>query len=141
MLIASSEPWIVFYHEGYLRRSLALLAQIKDRRVYLTNTHFQSMRKGFKLSEHIWTFAMLQEYLDEHSMASPHYVESILNPYLKAAAEYVFESARSKLTARKGTFHVIGLDFMIDDEWKVHFIKPMVTLDSHGALTLTRGAW
>ena len=35
----------------------------------------------------------------------------------------MFESARSKLKARKGTFHVIGLDFMIDDAWKVHFIE------------------
>lgn len=110
MLIASGDPWIVFYHEGYLRRSLWRYSPLsKDRKVYLTNTHFQSMKKGFKLSEHIWSFDTWQAYLKEKSMTSAHYIQACFNPYIKTVVEYVFHSAKHKLKPRPGSFHIIGL--------------------------------
>ena len=57
---------------GYLRRSLTdYSSSSKDRKVYLTNTHFQSMKAGFKLSEHIWTFQALQDYLTQEGKIPP----------------------------------------------------------------------
>ena len=110
MLIASGDPWLVFYHEGYLRRSLWRYSPLsKDRKVYLTNTHYQSMKKGFKLSEHIWSFDTLQAYLKEKSMTSAHYIEASFNPYIKNVVNYVFHSAVHKLKPRVGSFHIIGL--------------------------------
>eukprot|EP00924_Labyrinthula_sp_SR-Ha-C_P009692 augustus_masked-scaffold_22-processed-gene-3.50-mRNA-1 protein AED:0.12 eAED:0.12 QI:0/-1/0/1/-1/1/1/0/980 len=124
MLIASSSPWLVFYHEGYLRRSLAEYEpRSKDRRVYLTNTHFQSMKKGFKLSDHIWPFHMMQAHLSEFKRTGPHYVETILNPYIKKVAKFIFHTAKDKFLKRKGTFHVFGLDFMIDANLHPWFIE------------------
>jgi D-alanine-D-alanine ligase-like ATP-grasp enzyme len=35
----------------------------------------------------------------------------------------VFQSAKSKLKRRKGSYHVFGLDFMIDDRFQIHFIE------------------
>ncbi len=124
MLIASSNPYLVFYHEGYLRRSLAVYNPLsKDRKVYLTNTHFQSMKSGFKLSEHIWSFQEFQHYLWEQGRTGGHYVDSVLNPYLKKVSLFIFHTARHKLIKRKGTFHIFGIDFMIDDDWHTWFIE------------------
>ena len=124
MLVARSDPWFVFYHEGYLRRSLWKYSALsKDRKVYLTNTHFQSRKVGFKLSEHIWSFKTFQDYLSEKGRTSKHYVETILNPYIKEVALYVFMSAKKKLKPRAGSFQIIGLDFMIDENYAVHFIE------------------
>lgn len=124
MNIASSNPFLVFYHEGYLRRALAAYAPLsRDRRVYLTNTHFQSMKKDFKLSEHIWSFQEFQAYLKEQGRTGAHYIESILNPQIKKVALFIFHSARQKLKKRKGTFHIMGLDFMIDEDFHVWFIE------------------
>eukprot|EP00516_Mucochytrium_quahogii_P006933 CAMPEP_0203745080 /NCGR_PEP_ID=MMETSP0098-20131031/939_1 /ASSEMBLY_ACC=CAM_ASM_000208 /TAXON_ID=96639 /ORGANISM=" , Strain NY0313808BC1" /LENGTH=1521 /DNA_ID=CAMNT_0050632771 /DNA_START=76 /DNA_END=4641 /DNA_ORIENTATION=+ len=124
MLIASSSPFLVFYHEGYLRRALAEYAPMsKDRRVYLTNTHFQSMKKGFKLSDHIWPFSMMQDHLRDHDKTGAHYVETVLNPYIKKVAMLIFQSARKKFRKRKGTFHIFGIDFMIDANYHAWFIE------------------
>ena len=124
MFVASSDPWIVFYHQGYLRRSLAPYdANSRDRKVYLTNTHFQSMRKGFKLSDHIWSFKDLGEYLWKRGRTGRHYVSSVLDPYIKQVALFVFHSAKARLKRRKGSFHIFGLDFMIDSAYRVHFIE------------------
>jgi hypothetical protein len=66
MLIASSSPCLVFYYEGYLRRALAEYSPMsKDRRVYLTNTHLQSIKKGFKLSDHIQPYGGQQPGVDQ----------------------------------------------------------------------------
>ena len=124
MLIASTSPYLVFYHRGYLRRSLTpYTSQSKDRKVYLTNTHYQSLKEGFKLSDHIWTFDALQDYLTRTGKASAHYVDAVLDPYLKKVSNFVFQSARNKLKKRKGNWHLFGLDFMIDDRFQVHFIE------------------
>mmetsp|Transcript_43910 Transcript_43910/g.70249 ORF Transcript_43910/g.70249 Transcript_43910/m.70249 type:complete len:1012 (+) Transcript_43910:449-3484(+) len=124
MLIASSEPWIVFYHQGYLRRSLFEYSSTStNRAVYLTNTHYQAKRENFKLSDHIWTFDTLQAYLTRNGRAGAHYVDSVLEPYIKRVANFVFQTARPKLERRKGSFHLFGLDFMIDENFQVHFIE------------------
>ncbi|KAH9253203.1 hypothetical protein BASA81_008885 [Batrachochytrium salamandrivorans] len=124
MNVASSNPFLVFYHEGYLRRALApYTALSRDRRVYLTNTHFQSMKKDFKLSEHIWSFPEFGAYLKEQGRTGGHYIESILNPQIKKIALFIFMSARQKLKKRRGTFHIMGLDFMVDEDFHVWFIE------------------
>ena len=124
MLIASTDPWMVFYHRGYLRRSLTEYNPLsKDRKVYLTNTHYQSMKAGFKLSDHVWPFQMFQDYLTRNGKSGSHFVDSVLDPYIKKVANFVFQSARPKLVRRKGSFHIFGLDFMIDDRFRVHFIE------------------
>ena len=124
MLVASAQPYLVFYHEGYLRRALAKYDPAsKDRKVYLTNTHFQSMKKGFKLSDHIWPFKTLQEYLYDSKRTGGHYIETMLNPYIKKVALFIFHTARHKFIKRKGSFHIFGIDFMIDANWHVWFIE------------------
>ncbi|GBG32320.1 Protein polyglycylase TTLL10 [Hondaea fermentalgiana] len=124
MLVANAAPWFVFYHEGYLRRSLWPYSPMsKDRKVYLTNTHYQSMKPGFKLSDHVWPFASFQEYLSEKGITGAHYIDSILNPYIRSVAQYVFKSAQRKIKARRGSYQITGLDFMIDENFHVHFIE------------------
>ena len=81
------------------------------------------MKAGFKLSDHVWLFQTFQDYLTRNGKAGSHYVESILDPYIKKVANFVFQSARPKLVRRKGSFHIFGLDFMIDDRFRVHFIE------------------
>ena len=124
MLIARTNPAFVFYHIGYLRRSLSKYDLDTDnRQVHLTNTHFQSKSSDFKFSTHIWSFEAFQEYLKSNGITGAHYIDTILNPYIKSVVEYIFYSGRKKFKLRSGSYQIIGLDFMIDSDFHVHFIE------------------
>ena len=124
MLIASSNPYFVFYHHGYLRRSIVgYNADSTDKGVFLTNTHFQSLEKGFELEDHIWGFERFQKYLADNNIAGSQYVSTVLDSAIKKTLLYNFMSAKDELVRRKGSYHLFGLDFMIDSELRVHFIE------------------
>jgi len=124
MLIASSNPYFIFFHKGYLRRAVYNYdANSTKRTVFLTNTHFQSLEKGFELADHIWGWARFQKYLADHNVAGSQYISTVLDSSIKKVMLFNFWSAKDELVRRKGTYHLFGLDFMIDDELRVHFIE------------------
>lgn len=124
MLIASSNPYIIFFHKGYLRRAVFNYdSSSTTRTVFLTNTHFQSLEKDFELADHIWGWARFQKYLADHNVAGSQYISTVLDSAIKKVMLFNFWSAKSELKRRKGTYHLFGLDFMIDDELRVHFIE------------------
>jgi len=124
MLIASAMPYIVFYHPGYLRRSItSYSAGSTNRTNFLTNTHFQSLVENFELKDHIWGFPRFQKYLSDHNVAGSQYISTVLNSAIKKGLLFNFMSARDELVRRRGSYHLFGLDFMIDEELRVHFIE------------------
>lgn len=141
MLVASAYPYIVFYHPGYLRRSIVKYnGESTEKSVFLTNTHFQSMEKKFALNDHIWGFERFQkvssafviyfillltceQYLSDHHVAGSQYVSTVLNSAIKKGLLFNLMSAKDTLVRRKGSYHLFGLDFMIDDQLRVHFIE------------------
>jgi hypothetical protein len=124
MLIASSNPYIIFYHKGYLRRAVYNYDPNSSKRtIFLTNTHFQSLEKNFELADHIWGWARFQKYLADHLVAGAQYVSTVLDSSIKKVMLFNFWSAKEELVRRKGSYHLFGLDFMIDDELRVHFIE------------------
>uniref|UniRef100_A0A7S2S518 Uncharacterized protein n=1 Tax=Mucochytrium quahogii TaxID=96639 RepID=A0A7S2S518_9STRA len=124
MLIASSMPYFVFYHPGYLRRSITNYKEGSTNQTnFLTNTHYQSLVANFELTDHIWGFERFQKYLSDHNVAGAQYVSTVLNSAIKKGLLFNFMSAREHLVRRKGSYHLFGLDFMIDEELRVHFIE------------------
>jgi len=124
MLIASSMPYIVFYHPGYLRRSIIKYKEKSTEQTnFLTNTHYQSLVEKFDLADHIWGFERFQKYLSDHNVAGARYVSTVLNSAIKKGLLFNFKSAEDELVRRRGSYHLFGLDFMIDDELRVHFIE------------------
>lgn len=124
MLVASSNPFFVFYHPGYLRRAMVNYKHDStENSVFLTNTHYQSLEKNFELQDHIWGFERFQKYLSDHNVAGSQYVSTVLNSAIKKVLLFNFMSAKEELVRRKGSYHLFGLDFMIDDELRVHFIE------------------
>ena len=83
LLIAGTSPYMLFYHEGYLRVSVHRFNATGGREVHLTNSHVQSLSKGFVAEKHFWSFRQLQEYLDAHDPLNNNFVANRLVPFIK----------------------------------------------------------
>ena len=124
MFIASSYPYLLFYHRGYLRRAMINYdPNSSERTNFLTNTHYQSLVKNFELADHIWGFNRLQKYMADHYVAGAQYVSTILNSSIKKIMLFTFMSAREELVRRKGSFHLFGIDIMVDSELRTHLVE------------------
>ena len=83
LLIAGTSPYMLFHHEGYLRVSLHRFNATGGREVHLTNSHVQSLSKGFVAEKHFWSFRQLQEYMDVHHPDNDNFVDNRLVPFIK----------------------------------------------------------
>lgn len=94
-VIANSRPYMLFYHEGYLRVVIKQFYQSGGREVHLTNTHVQSQQPNFDPNDHFWSFKKLQSYLDIHYPENDEYVISHLIPYIKKVAKFIVKSGKT----------------------------------------------
>ena len=94
ILIAGTQPYILFYHEGYLRVVLKPFDPKASREVHLTNTHVQSMQLNYSPDKHFWSFAKFQTYLDEHHPDNNEFVTSRLIPYIKKISVFILNSGK-----------------------------------------------
>lgn len=92
LLIAGTYPYMLFYHEGYLRVSVHHFNATGGREVHLTNSHVQSLSKGFSAEKHFWSFRQLQEYLDMHHPDNNNFVDSRLIPFIKKIGQVVVQA-------------------------------------------------
>lgn len=93
VLIASTTPYLLFHHDGYLRLSVKnfALSNDGDRAVHLTNTHVQAAVKGFSPNDHFWSYSRFQQYLDLHHPDNGDFVGSKLVPFIKKMATVILQ--------------------------------------------------
>lgn len=96
VLIANTNPYMLFYHDGYLRLSIKEFSASGDRSVHITNSHLQVMTKGYLPDKHIWSFARFQSYLDEHFPNNDGFVSNELIPFIKNTAVFIVREGELK---------------------------------------------
>ena len=95
VVIANTNPYMVFYHEGYLRRSLQKFSSGNGRGIHLTNSHIQTQSRMFSPDKHFWSFRRLQSYLDEHQPDNRNFVAERLVPFIKKVALFILQAGTS----------------------------------------------
>ena len=85
VLIAGTDPYLLFHHDGYLRVSMKEfdLKSGADKAVHLTNSHVQVFSEGFRAEKHYWSYPQFQGYLDEHFPENEGFVANRLVPFIK----------------------------------------------------------
>ncbi len=92
ILIASTNPYLLFYHEGYLRLSLEKFSLGGDRAIHLTNSHIQTHSKEYSPDNHFWSFDRIQDYLDENDPDNGDFVTTKLAPFIKKVALFILQA-------------------------------------------------
>jgi len=157
MLIASTNPLIVFYHDGFLRVSLSGYNKSStDKSTHLTNT-FLSMKKfeendsqknKTEMSEEelmknvLWSFEQLQDYLlSAKKIKDKYWLHNYLKPAFQKAFVHVARMSEKSLWKQSNVYEMFGLDFMLDTKlnlWLLECNSSPQLLEDNGKEFMTK---
>jgi hypothetical protein len=140
MLVASTNPLIVYYHDGFLRVSLEVYDKhSSDKSVHLTNTHLSKEKfaeaeannstiNGMTAQElrdyQMWSFQRLGEHLyNSGKVDDPNWVENNLKPRFYEAFIHTVRMSAHAFWNQSNVYEMFGLDFMLDEELNLWFIE------------------
>jgi len=139
MVIGSTYPTMLYYHDGFLRVSLHEYdVTSQDKGVLLTNTalsdkifdiarkegNYQGLNETELRSFQMWTFDRLQKYLLEQNMIdSDTWLDDYLRPEFKKAMIHLVRMTEGPFLRRSQVYELFGCDFMLDSNLNLWFIE------------------
>ncbi|XP_066910251.1 protein polyglycylase TTLL10-like isoform X2 [Clytia hemisphaerica] len=130
MLIASTCPYIAFYHKGYVRLScVPYTVDDLDIHAHLTNQFVQRKHPSYKekKEESVMDFNQFNEYINHHvgedKSISHDWVFNEFTDKMKSIMLTCLKGCMGKLDEKPSTFELLGFDFMIDENMKVWLIE------------------
>ncbi|XP_052284509.1 uncharacterized protein LOC127880994 isoform X1 [Dreissena polymorpha] len=132
MLIASTCPFLILYHKGYIRRTCTKYDP-NDLNLgsHLTNQFVQKKDPLYKdiKEDTAWTMDKFNDYVNEKVRPDckveieEDWVYNTFTKQMQKIMIHCFNSVKHKLQSKVGYFDLFGLDFMVDAEMKVHLIE------------------
>ena len=139
MLIASVNPLIVYYHDGFLRVSLFEYdVTNKEKGMHLTNTAQAAEAKRKALREglmneteydnlQMWNLTRFVSYLAEvGKVESIDWLDNYLRPQFQHAMQHLVRMTQHKFYPTSISYQLMGVDFMLDDDLNLWFIEANV---------------
>ena len=139
LLIASTNPLITYYHDGFLRVSLLNYdVNSDDKKVLLTNlvlsdSIYADVKAGnlfdgkdaedLRLAQQ-WSFDRLQAYLLEQGIIHDNsWLDNYLRPEFKKAMIHLVRLASSSFYRGSTVYEIFGVDFMLDNDLNLWFLE------------------
>jgi len=139
ILIASTNPFIVYYHDGFLRISIHEFDPMSTEKTALitnlnlvkdvfknagTNGTYHGKSEAELRNDAIWSMEKLQAYLLEHKIINdPHWLENYLRPEIKKMMVHLIRMAQGPFARRSSLFEIFGLDVMLDGDLNLWFLE------------------
>lgn len=135
MMIASTNPLIVYYHDGFLRVSLFEYdINKKEKGMHLTNTA-QSLKaiekaKQAGMSEEellnfqMWNLTRFADYLVAiEKIKSRAWLDEYLRPSFQNAMQHLVRMSQQTFYSTSTSWTLCGMDFMLDEDLNLWFIE------------------
>ena len=136
-----SEQFMAFYAPGYLRMSLEKYTNtdFTNQFVHLNNIAIQKNHKDYRQrrEESIWNFDQLNSYLNEKGIGEKDWALNGFQHEMKRIMSILLVGASKSLERKKGTFDLLGFDFMVDADLNVKLIE----VNTNPALHKNDGKW
>lgn len=144
MMIASVNPLIVYYFDGFLRVSMNKYdLQSNDREVHLTNTELYKEKIKEKCldpnskeiifnnmnCEELRNFQMRtleafhKEMMDEGKVTDPNWLDNYLRPQFQRAFIHSAKMVHNNLYNSSNLYEMFGVDFVMDEDFNLHVIE------------------
>jgi len=135
-LLSCTAPHIWFFHPGYCRVALGHydLDSLSDRFAHLTNASVQKAHPDYRdaprRGRHIWSEAEAAAELTaagygirDQTCLSGLPLWSRIQHEMKLALVGVYRASHGVLDRRRGCFHLLGVDFMLDEDLQLHLLE------------------
>jgi hypothetical protein len=141
MLVASTNPMIGYYHDGYIRISLIPYNSSNaedEKKMMLTNLMlnkdiyddarngklYRGMDEQGLMNAQQTTSEQLGEYLlGKGIITDPNWVQNYLRREMKKAMLHLMRMAKDTFAVDSSLFQLFGVDFMLDKDLKLWFIE------------------
>jgi hypothetical protein len=141
VLVASLKPQMVFYHDGFVRKSDKVFdLGSKDLNVHITNKVTQSKE------EHFFNFTTLGNELHRELGLPLDHLDKYVRPRAKAVTRFLFQTTLVQPKPPRhvpGRFHLFGIDWMLDAKGQLHLLEgngyPLVS--HYAGIDLTPRIW
>jgi len=132
LLLASANPFIAYYHDGYARLSLNKYSQdSNDTSTFVTNIGVNLLNDEYKdwTEEQIqdytyWSFERFADYMYEIGATDdPKWLENYLRPQFMKIKIHLLRMASKGFFRKSTVFELYGMDFMMDEKLNLWFIE------------------
>lgn len=155
MLLASVNPVMAYYHDGYARLSIDQYnPESNATRTFVTNigvnlkealkdTAFANMNESEIQEYTYWELDKVGEYLYKTGVVSdPDFANNYLRPQFKRVMVHLVRMGQSRFHKISSVFEIFGLDFVMDADLGMWFIEanamPLITGFTKGSKVLFR---
>jgi hypothetical protein len=138
MLIVSMDPFIVLYHDGFLRVSLYTYDQgASETMAHVTNTQLaKDMLEARNataeeweetMQSQMWTFPTFEEYMQEAGLVDSGWLDDFLRPVMKQKMLHLARMHFPTLMQLTNAFEIFGIDFLFDSSLNLWFLESNVS--------------
>jgi hypothetical protein len=134
MVILCMDPFIVLYHDGFLRVSLYSYDQnSNDTMAHVTNTALAKnmlSEKGASdeeweetMQSQMWTFPTFERYMLDEGLVNPGWLDDFLRPLMKEKMLHLSRMHFPTFMRHPRVYEIFGIDFLFDASLNLWFLE------------------